>query len=190
MSEQCLELKNVCKRFHDFTLNNISFTLPQGYIMGLVGPNGAGKTTTIQLILNMLEKKSGEILIFGKDNVIHEKDIKQEIGVVFDSMFYVDSWTVQDTGKAISIFYDNWQHDIFNDMINRFSLERHKKGGGVLLKPSASICSSDSPRFGERRCSRWAGRSVSWASSRDSVWWISAGLALSDCGTVFRSEEE
>lgn len=34
MSEQCLELKNVCKRFHDFTLNNISFTLPQGYIMG------------------------------------------------------------------------------------------------------------------------------------------------------------
>lgn len=113
MSEQCLELKNVCKRFHDFTLNNISFTLPQGYIMGLVGPNGAGKTTTIQLILNMLEKKSGEILIFGKDNVIHEKDIKQEIGVVFDSMFYVDSWTVQDTGKAISIFYDNWQHDIF-----------------------------------------------------------------------------
>lgn len=37
MSEQCLELKNVCKSFHDFTLNNISFTLPQGYIMGLVG---------------------------------------------------------------------------------------------------------------------------------------------------------
>ena len=54
MSEQCLELKNVCKSFRDFTLNNISFTLPQGYIMGLVGPNGAGKTTTIQLILKML----------------------------------------------------------------------------------------------------------------------------------------
>ena len=61
MSEQCLELKNVCKSFRDFTLNNISFTLPQGYIMGLVGPNGAGKTTTIQLILNMLEKDAGRI---------------------------------------------------------------------------------------------------------------------------------
>lgn len=69
MSEQCLELKNVCKSFRDFTLNNISFTLPQGYIMGLVGPNGAGKTTTIQLILNMLEKDAGKILVFGKDNV-------------------------------------------------------------------------------------------------------------------------
>ena len=75
----------------------------------------------------MLEKKSGEILIFGKDNVIHEKDIKQEIGVVFDSMFYVDSWTVQDTGKAISIFYDNWQMIYVNDMINRFSLPKTKE---------------------------------------------------------------
>lgn len=62
MSEQCLELKNVSRTFHAFKLNNISFTLPKGYIMGLVGPNGAGKTTTIQLILNMLEKESGEIL--------------------------------------------------------------------------------------------------------------------------------
>ena len=61
MSEQCLELRNVSRRFHEFKLNNISFTLPKGYIMGLVGPNGAGKTTTIQLILNMLEKESGEI---------------------------------------------------------------------------------------------------------------------------------
>ena len=77
MSEQCLELKNVCKSFRDFSLNNISFTLPQGYIMGLVGPNGAGKTTTIQLILNMLEKDTGKILVFGKDNVVSEKEIKQ-----------------------------------------------------------------------------------------------------------------
>ena len=73
MSEQCLELKNVCKSFRDFSLNNISFTLPQGYIMGLVGPNGAGKTTTIQLILNMLEKDTGKILVFGKDNGVIEK---------------------------------------------------------------------------------------------------------------------
>lgn len=129
MSEQCLELKNVCKSFRDFTLNNISFTLPQGYIMGLVGPNGAGKTTTIQLILNMLEKDTGEILIFGKDNVVSEKEIKQDIGIVFDSIFYVDSWTVEDTEKAVSIFYNNWRHDIFNDMVKHFDLPQNKKVG-------------------------------------------------------------
>ena len=129
MSEQCLELKNVCKSFRDFTLNNISFTLPQGYIMGLVGPNGAGKTTTIQLILNMLETDTGEILVFGKDNVASEKDIKQDIGIVFDSIFYVDSWTVKDTEKAVSIFYNDWRHDIFNDMVKRFDLPQNKKVG-------------------------------------------------------------
>lgn len=126
MGEKCLELKNVCKSFRDFTLNNISFTLPQGYIMGLVGPNGAGKTTTIQLILNMLEKDTGEILVFGKDNVVCEKEIKQDIGTVFDNIFYVDSWTVKDTEKAVSIFYNNWRHDIFTDMLKRFDLPKTK----------------------------------------------------------------
>lgn len=129
MGEKCLELKNVCKSFRDFTLNNISFTLPQGYIMGLVGPNGAGKTTTIQLILNMLEKDTGEILVFGKDNVVCEKEIKQDIGTVFDNIFYVDSWTVKDTEKAVSIFYNNWRHDIFIDMLKRFDLPKNKKIG-------------------------------------------------------------
>ena len=129
MGEKCLELKNVCKSFRDFTLNNISFTLPQGYIMGLVGPNGAGKTTTIQLILNMLEKDTGEILVFGKDNVVCEKEIKQDIGTVFDNIFYVDSWTVKDTEKAVSIYYNNWRHDIFTDMLKRFDLPKNKKIG-------------------------------------------------------------
>lgn len=129
MSEQCLELKNVCKSFRDFTLNNISFTLPQGYIMGLVGSNGAGKTTTIQLILNMLEKDTGEISVFGKDNVVSEKEIKQDVGIVFDSIFYVDSWTVKDTEKAVSIFYNNWRHDIFNDILKRFDLPQNKRVG-------------------------------------------------------------
>ena len=56
---ETLELKGVGKSFQNFRLNNISLSMPKGYIMGLVGSNGAGKTTTIQLILNMLEKDAG-----------------------------------------------------------------------------------------------------------------------------------
>ena len=72
MIDSFLELKGVSKSFPGYKLNNISLSLPKGYIMGLVGPNGAGKTTTIQHILNMLEKDVGEILVFGKDNVKNE----------------------------------------------------------------------------------------------------------------------
>lgn len=122
-----LELKRVCKQFTGFCLDNINISLPKGYIMGLVGPNGAGKTTTIQLILNMLEKDTGEILVLGNDNITNENTIKRDIGVVFDTSFYVDTWTVKETEKAISIFYKNWKHDVFNAMIKRFNLPMNKK---------------------------------------------------------------
>lgn len=122
-----LELNGVCKDFSEFSLNNISFSLPKGYIMGLVGPNGAGKTTTIQLILNMLERDSGEIFIFGKDNIKEERYVKQHTGIVFDTNIYTDAWTVRDTEKAVSIFYDEWEHNIFKDMIDRFNLPWNKK---------------------------------------------------------------
>jgi ABC-2 type transport system ATP-binding protein len=129
MTDNLLEIKGVCKSFPGFLLNNVSFALPKGYIMGLVGPNGAGKTTTIQLILNMLERDNGRIFMFGKDNIKHEHEIKQDIGVVFDNSIYVDSWTVKDTEKAVSIFYENWKHEIFAEMLNRFDLQWGKKIG-------------------------------------------------------------
>lgn len=127
MMDDYLKLKGVSKKFPDFTLKDISFTLPKGYIMGVIGPNGAGKTTTIQLILNILEKDAGEVLVFGMDNVKNEISIKQNVGVVFDNVFYVDSWSVKDTEKALSIFYEEWKHDVFKEMITRFDLPWNKK---------------------------------------------------------------
>lgn len=127
MTDDYLKLKGVSKKFPDFTLKDICFTLPKGYIMGVIGPNGAGKTTTIQLILNILEKDAGEVLVFGMDNVKNEISIKQNVGVVFDNIFYVDSWSVRDTEKALSIFYEEWKHDVFEEMITRFDLPWNKK---------------------------------------------------------------
>ena len=53
-----LEVKKLRKSFKNFTLNDISFTLPRGYIMGFIGPNGAGKSTTIKLIMNLLKRRA------------------------------------------------------------------------------------------------------------------------------------
>ena len=69
--EYALEINEVKKTRGKFNLD-VSFNLPRGYIMGFVGKNGAGKTTTIKAILNMINKQSGEIKIFGKDNITHE----------------------------------------------------------------------------------------------------------------------
>ena len=64
-----IELQNVSKKYKDFELENISFNVPKGCIVGLIGENGAGKTTTIKSILN-ITRAEGTVKIFGKDNKI------------------------------------------------------------------------------------------------------------------------
>ena len=80
-----LELKNVCKSYPSFSLKDVSFALPCGCIMGLVGENGAGKSTTIKLILDMVQRDSGSITVFGKEP---QRDAawKEDIGVVLDEV--------------------------------------------------------------------------------------------------------
>lgn len=122
-----LELTNVRKKFNNFTLNNISFKLPKGFIMGFIGPNGAGKTTTIKLILNMLLRDSGDIKIFDKDNVKFETEIKEKIGIVMDSPYYVEDWTLADVGKALKPFYSEWNSALYDKYLDKFSLDTKKK---------------------------------------------------------------
>lgn len=122
-----IEIQNLCKSFKDFSLNNISFSLPMGYIMGFVGQNGAGKTTTIRLILNMINRDSGKIKIFGLDNVQDEQKIKQDIAVVFDDIYFVDSWKVREVERAIKGFYSNWSSKLFNQYVSSFQLPMDKR---------------------------------------------------------------
>jgi ABC-2 type transport system ATP-binding protein len=60
----------------EFSLKDVSFSLPAGSIMGFIGENGAGKTTTLKLILNEIRRDAGEIRIFGKDNIRDELEVK------------------------------------------------------------------------------------------------------------------
>ena len=65
--ENAIEIRNLTKKYDGFTLDNISFDVPKGSIMGFIGQNGAGKTTTINSLLNILKWDSGEIKLFGED---------------------------------------------------------------------------------------------------------------------------
>ena len=65
--ENAVEIKGLTKRYDGFTLDNVSFDVPKGSIMGFIGQNGAGKTTTINALLNIVKKDEGEIKL--------EKDI-------------------------------------------------------------------------------------------------------------------
>ena len=124
--EYALEIDGLKKTRGNFHMD-VSFNLPKGFIMGFVGKNGAGKTTTIKAILNMINKESGKISIFGKDNVLHEAEVKQKIGVVMDSPFFEENWTLTQVGKVLKPFYNNWSDEKFNHMLHTFSLDPTKK---------------------------------------------------------------
>ena len=122
-----IEIKNVTKRFKEFTLNDVSFELPKGYIMGFIGPNGAGKTTTIKLILNMLKRDSGTIKVLGLDNIDDESKVKEEVAVVFDQPYYIDEWNLNDVEKAVGMFYKKWDGKVFDSYLKRFGLLESKR---------------------------------------------------------------
>ena len=124
--ERILEVKNISKEFDNFNLKNITFDLEKGNIMGLVGKNGYGKTTTIKLILGMLKRNSGYVNIFDKNIDENEIYIKQQIGVVFDTNYFIDDWSFKDVEKLFEIFYTNWNHDNFLKLVNKFNLQDRK----------------------------------------------------------------
>ncbi len=122
-----LEVTALSKTYTDFTLDNISFRLPEGFIMGLIGPNGSGKTTTIKSILNMVEPDSGSITVFGKDHIAQEQEIKRDIGVVFDNSYFVDEWSMTDVEKAYSLFYIGWNSETYWSMLSKFRIAKEKR---------------------------------------------------------------
>ena len=144
--DNILEVKNLTKNYKDFALDDVSFQLKKGYIMGFIGPNGAGKSTTINLIMNLIKKNSGEIKIFGLDNIKNEKDIKQRIGFVYDETYCYENLKLIDMKNIISRFYKNWDDKAFCKYLLDFNLPKNKKikelSKGMKIKYSLAIALS------------------------------------------------
>ncbi|MBT1174879.1 ABC transporter ATP-binding protein [Bifidobacterium sp. LC6] len=127
-SPMALSITGATKHYDSgFTLDDITFDLPAGYIMGLIGPNGAGKSTLIKLILNMIHRDSGEIHVLGLDNIADEETVKENLGVVFDSSYFIETWTVNKVEQAMAPMYLAWDHATFDGYLTRFGLDRKKR---------------------------------------------------------------
>lgn len=146
-----LEIKNITKTYKDFKLDDVSFNLEKGYIMGFIGENGAGKTTTIKLIMNLLKRDSGEIKIFGKDNVKYSKEIKEKIGFVYDDCFYYEKLSIKKNAKIISNFYKQWSFETFSKYLKIFGLDEDQKvkelSKGMKMKFAIAIALSHNAEF-------------------------------------------
>lgn len=121
-----LEVRGLEKRYGAFSLKNVSFDLPAGYIMGFVGPNGSGKTTTIKSLLGIINTPSGTVTMFGLDSKTHAAQINGQIGVVMDTPFNADDWTVTDVARAVAPFYSKWSATAYAGYLARFGIDKTK----------------------------------------------------------------
>lgn len=141
-----LEVNNLRKEFRNFTLEDISFKLEPGYIMGFIGPNGAGKSTTIKLIMNLIKKNGGEIKLFGLDHLKYEKEVKNRIGFVYDENYYYEDLTINQMKGIVAGFYSKWDDNVFNYYIKQFDLNPKEKiktlSKGMKMKFSLAVALS------------------------------------------------
>lgn len=125
-----IEIKNVTKRYSSgFTLDNISFNVPKGGVMGFIGQNGAGKTTTLRCLLNIIKADSGEIKLLGLDHIKDEQQIKERIAVVFDELPFHDIFNAKDMARIFEGIYPKWNNAVYNQYLERFQLPSNKKIG-------------------------------------------------------------
>jgi len=120
MNANSISVHNLRKRFPGFLLDDISFQVPCGRIVGFIGENGAGKSTTIKLILNQLRRDGGSIEILGEDNTKYLQH--GSIGVVFDECKFHDVLNAQDLGEIMSGIYNTWDQTLYTQYLKQFGI--------------------------------------------------------------------
>lgn len=127
MKENALDVQGLTKRYPDFLLNEVSFSVPRGTIVGLIGENGAGKSTTINAILNLVEKDAGQIEILGKKEREIDFNTRNRIGIVFDKHNFPVSMSPNSLGKLLETVYPLWDRNRYWELLKKLSLPADRK---------------------------------------------------------------
>ena len=152
-----IKVDNLTKEYKEIkAVDNLSFEVHEGEILGLLGPNGSGKTTTINCLLSLLNYSSGSIKIFGKEMKPDSYDIKSKIGVVFQEVAVFDELTVYENIDYFCGLYINnkeTRKKYIEDAINLVGLENFKNfypkklSGGLLRRLNIACGIAHKPKL-------------------------------------------
>ena len=146
-----IEVTELTKKFPKFILQNVSFSLPAGYIMGLVGENGAGKTTLLRILSGLYTEDQGTASLFGKTYEEAEPEIKDRIGTVFHEEFFDEYDTLEGNAGRWGAYYTHYDSRLFLSYAKRFQLDVDQKvkrlSKGEYLKFSLAFALSHQPEL-------------------------------------------
>ncbi len=121
-----LEVAGLCKEYPKFRLDNVSFRLEKGEIIGFIGRNGAGKTTTIKAMLNLISRSAGDIKYFGLDLDSREREIKGRVGYAGGAVDYYKKKKIASIMKVTKRFYPGWDEGEYRKYMKLFELDEEK----------------------------------------------------------------
>ena len=141
-----LEVQGLCKTYPKFRLENVSFQLEKGRIMGLIGRNGAGKTTTLKSLLNLVHPDCGTRTFFGLDLDQHEQEIKCRIGYAGGAVDFYRRKKIRLLADVTKQFYPNWDESAYRKYLDVFALDEDKTPGelseGMRVKLNLTLALS------------------------------------------------
>lgn len=147
-----VKLDSVRKGLRNFVLQDISFELPKGYIMGLIGENGAGKTSLLNLILGLYQPDSGTVQLFDKTYTSNECEIRNNISYVLsDNDLFLANTKLVDNAKMFGKYYEYYSEHMLACYCRQFSLDLHMKwkhlSKGERLKFQFAFALSHQPKL-------------------------------------------
>lgn len=152
-----IEVKNLTKKYKELkAVDDLSFEVHEGEILGLLGPNGSGKSTTINCLLSLLNYSNGSIKIFGKEMKPDSYDLKSKIGVVFQEVSVFDELTVYENIDYFCGLYisdKETRKKYIEDAISLVGLEDFKKfypkklSGGLLRRLNIACGIAHKPKL-------------------------------------------
>lgn len=124
--DNVIEIKGLSKKYKNFLLSDVTFSIPNGCVAGFIGLNGHGKTTTIKTMLGLSKKNSGCVKILGYDMDKNEHEIKDNIGVIFDDGYLYESLRMKDMKNIVAKSYTRWDENEYINYMKRFSLDENQ----------------------------------------------------------------
>lgn len=141
-----LSIKNICKHYKNFDIDNVSFDIPDGMVVGLIGENGAGKSTIIKSILGAVHMDEGEILFNGISTEKLTDEQRQKIAFVFDDVALPMDLDMNALNIVLSKIYRNWDGKKFRSLLEQFNLPQDKPFGafskGMKMKSALAVALS------------------------------------------------
>lgn len=148
---EVLNVSHLSKAYPGFRLEDVSFSVRTGTIMGFIGRNGAGKSTTLKSIMNMVHADAGQVTFFGLDMTKNERTVKQRIGYAGGAVDYYKKKKIRTLLEITGVFYDHWDEAVCRKYLQLFSLDENKTPSelseGMKVKLSLVIALSHGARL-------------------------------------------